>query len=148
MIRMAVFGVKEIKEILPHRFPMLLVDRVLSCEPGKTAVTLKNVTVNEAFFEGHYPGMPLMPGVLIVEAMAQSGAVMLMAENPTGSMVPVIGAIDNVRFRRMVVPGDQLIMTIELMWFKSGAGKIKGKAEVDGELAAEMELVFKLVPRG
>lgn len=145
---MAEFGIKEIKEILPHRFPMLLVDRVLSCEPGKSAVTLKNVTVNEAFFEGHYPGMPLMPGVLIVEAMAQSGAVMLMAENPTGSMVPVIGAIDNVRFRRMVVPGDQLIMSIELMWFKSGAGKIKGKAEVDGQLAAEMELVFKLVPRG
>jgi 3-hydroxyacyl-[acyl-carrier-protein] dehydratase len=145
---MAHLGIPEIHKILPHRFPMLLVDRVLSCDPGKSAVALKNVTANEAFFEGHYPGFPLMPGVLIVEAMAQSGAVMLMAENPNGDKVPVIGAIDNVRFRRMVVPGDQLIMSVELVWYKSGVGRIKGKAEVEGQLAAEMELTFKLVNRG
>lgn len=147
MVGMANFGIPEIHKILPHRFPMLLVDRILSCEPGKSAVALKNVTANEAFFEGHYPGFPLMPGVLIVEAMAQSGAVMLMSENPNADKVPVIGAIDNVRFRRMVVPGDQLIMSVELVWYKSGVGRIKGKAEVEGQLAAEMELTFKLVSR-
>lgn len=127
---------------------MLLVDRVLDAEPGKTLRGLKNVTINEAFFQGHYPGKPIMPGVLILEAMAQAGAVMLLMQDEYKGRVPLIGAIDNVKFRRPVVPGDQLISDIELMFFRNGIGKFKGNATVDGELAASMEMTFKLMERG
>lgn len=136
----------EIMRLLPHRFPMLLVDRVLEVEPGKRAKGLKNVSMNEAFFQGHYPDMPIMPGVLIVEAMAQAGAVMLLSDETLKGLVPVIGAIDGVKIRRMVVPGDTLILEAELMWFKAKVGRIRATATVEGERAAEMELTFKLVP--
>lgn len=139
--------VEEIMEYLPHRYPMLLVDRILEVVPGKTCKGLKNVTINEAFFEGHYPGMPIMPGVLIVEAMAQAGAVILLTDPALKGMVPVIGAIDNVKLKRPVVPGDQLISDIELMWYRGLIGRIKAEARVGGHLCASMEMTFKLVPK-
>lgn len=139
--------ITEIMGILPHRYPMLLVDRILEFEPGVRCVGLKNVTINETFFQGHYPGMPIMPGVLIIEAIAQAGAVILLSDERYRHLVPVIGAVDNVKFRRPVVPGDQLRMEIEMLWFKSSVGKIKGVATVDGEVAASIELTFKLSRR-
>lgn len=126
---------------------MLLVDRVLEVEPGVKARGLKNVTANEAFFEGHYPTMPIMPGVLIVEFMAQSGAVILLMDEKYRGMYPMIGAIDDVRFRRPVVPGDQLISNVELLWIRGTIGRIRCSASVDGELAASMEMTFKLLPQ-
>ncbi len=139
-------NVSEIMEVLPHRYPMLLVDRILELESGKRVKGLKNVTMNEAFFQGHYPGMPIMPGVLIVEAIAQAGAVILLTFETYKGMVPVIGGIDDVKLRRPVVPGDTLISDVELLWIKSGVGKIKGSASVEGQIVASMELTFKLLP--
>ncbi len=138
--------VRSIMEVLPHRYPMLLVDRILDVEPGVRCRGLKNVTINEPFFQGHYPGMPIMPGVLILESMAQAGAVILLTDPKYRGMVPVIGAIDDVKFRRQVVPGDTLISEVELLWLKSGVGRIRAEATVEGELAAKMEMTFKLVP--
>ena len=126
---------------------MLLVDRILSVEPGKSLTGIKNVTINEPFFQGHYPGMPVMPGVLILEAMAQAGAVMLLSLEENKGKVPLIGAIDDVKFKRRVVPGDQLVSTVELLWFRSGIGRFQGTATVDGQLAASMEMTFKLQER-
>jgi 3-hydroxyacyl-[acyl-carrier-protein] dehydratase len=139
--------INDIMKCLPHRFPMLLVDRILDVEPGKTCTGLKNVTINEAFFQGHYPGMPIMPGVLIIEAMAQAGAVIILSDPEHEGKVPVIGAIDQVKFRHPVVPGDQLISKLELLWFRSGIGRMKGTACVGDHVAATMELTFKLVER-
>lgn len=133
-------------EHLPHRYPMLLVDRILEFEPRKKCRGLKNVSMNEAFFQGHYPGRPIMPGVLMIEAMAQTAAVILLSDEEFAGMTPIIGGIDNVRFRRQVIPGDQLIMDIELLKLRGTIGKISGKASVEGEVAAEMEMTFKLVP--
>lgn len=107
--------INEIMAVLPHRYPMLLVDRILDIEPGKRVRGLKNVTINEQFFTGHYPGMPIMPGVLIIEAMAQTGAVMLLAEEGLQGTFPVIGAIDKVKYKKPVVPGDALITEVELL---------------------------------
>ncbi|MCA0359842.1 MAG: 3-hydroxyacyl-ACP dehydratase FabZ [Armatimonadetes bacterium] len=131
---------------LPHRYPMLLVDRILEFEPRKTCVGLKNVTINEPFFVGHYPGKPIMPGVLIIEALAQAGAVILLSDEEFQGMIPVIGGIDGVKFRRQVVPGDQLMLHCELQKLKGTIGRLRGEARVDGELAAEMEMMFKLIP--
>ncbi len=135
-------------KVLPHRYPILLVDRILEVEPGVRCVGIKNVTINEGFFQGHYPGQPIMPGVLIVESLAQCGAVILLSQDSYRGMVPVIGAIDNVKFKRQVVPGDQLRLEIELLWIKSSIGRIKGVATVDGQLAAQMEMTFKLISNG
>ncbi|MBS1708490.1 MAG: 3-hydroxyacyl-ACP dehydratase FabZ [Armatimonadetes bacterium] len=140
-------NITDIKAILPHRYPMLLVDRILEVEPGVSSKGLKNVTANEAFFEGHYPGMPIMPGVLIVEFMAQSGAVMLLMEPEYKGMTPVIGAIDEVKFKRPVVPGDTLIAEGVLMWIRGSIGRVKSTATVDGEMVAQMEMTFKLLPK-
>jgi len=137
-------NINEIMEYLPHRYPMLLVDRILEVIPGERVTGLKNVTFNEAFFQGHYPGFPIMPGVLIIEAMAQAGAVILLSDPQYQGLTPIIGAIDDVKFKRPVVPGDQLKTEIEMLWFRNGIGRIKGVATVDGELAASMELTFKL----
>lgn len=136
--------VVEIMKYLPHRYPMLLVDRILEVETNKRCIGLKNVTANEAFFQGHYPGMPIMPGVLIVEAIAQAGCVILLSDPQYTGYVPIIGAIDEVKFKRPVVPGDQLISEVELLWIRSGIGKLKGTATVDGELVCSMTLTFKL----
>ncbi len=103
--------------------------------------------MNEPFFQGHYPGMPIMPGVLIIESMAQCGATLILSDPKFAGYIPLIGAIDNVRFKRPVVPGDQMILDIELLWVRGGIGKIKGTATVDGEVAASMEMVFKLVQK-
>lgn len=141
-----VMGVEEIQKLLPHRYPFALVDRIIDYVPGKQAVGLKNVTVNEPHFQGHFPGRPIMPGVLIVEAMAQVGGVVLTQMSDVQDGLFMFAGIDKVRFRRPVVPGDQLIMTVELLWVKKRRfGKMQGRAEVDGQLACEGELMFSLV---
>lgn len=136
--------IQELMRYLPHRYPMLLVDRLLELVPGKSAVGLKNVTINEAFFQGHYPSRPIMPGVLILEAMAQAGAMAVLSMNECKGLIPVIGAIDNAKFKRPVVPGDQLISTCELLWLKRNVGKMKAVATVNGEVAAMTEMTFML----
>lgn len=139
------FTVEEIQQLLPHRYPFLLVDKIIDYVPGKLAVGVKNVTFNEPHFQGHFPGRSLMPGVLIVEAMAQVGGIVMsqMPDMPSGLFV--FAGIDGVRFRRPVVPGDQLIMTVELLSVKRNFGKMQGQAKVDGEIAAKGELLFALV---
>lgn len=137
--------IDEIFKSIPHRYPMLLVDRILELIPGKYCVGIKNVSINEAFFEGHYPGMPIMPGVLIVEAMAQAGCVMLLREEAYKGKVPLIGAIDKVKFKRPVVPGDQLRSEVTLAWMRGSIGRLEGVATVDGELVCSIEMTFKLV---
>ncbi|MEM9214603.1 MAG: 3-hydroxyacyl-ACP dehydratase FabZ [Cyanobacteria bacterium P01_F01_bin.150] len=140
------FTVEEIQALLPHRYPFALVDRIIDYVPGEKAVGIKNVTFNEPQFQGHFPGRPIMPGVLIVEAMAQVGGIVLtqLPDVPEGLLM--FAGIDKVRFRRPVVPGDQLVMTVELLSVKRMRfGKMKGKATVDGQLAAEGELMFSLV---
>ena len=132
-------------QYLPHRYPMLLVDRIVELEPMKSVVGLKNVTINEAFFQGHYPGLPVMPGVLIIEAMAQTGACMILGDEACKGFIPFIGAIDDVRFRRPVVPGDQMMSHCEMIWFRNQIGRIKAEARVGDELVASMELTFKLM---
>lgn len=140
------FTSEEIQNLLPHRYPFLLVDRIIDYVPGKVAVGVKNVTINEPHFQGHFPGRPLMPGVLIVEAMAQVGGIVLTQLPEYEGGLFVFAGIDKVRFRRQVVPGDQLILTVELLWVKQRRfGKMQGRAEVDGQIAAEGELMFSLV---
>ena len=132
---------------LPHRYPFLLVDRILTLELGKRAVGLKNVSVNEEFFQGHFPGHPVMPGVLILEAMAQVGGCLVTATDPSikGRKAMYFAAIDKARFRRPVVPGDQLVITVEILTVRSSFIKIRGEAHVDGRLAAEAELMSSLI---
>ncbi len=132
--------------LLPHRYPFALVDRVIEYEEGKSATAIKNVTINEPHFQGHFPGRPLMPGVLIVEAMAQVGGLIVtqMPDIPKGLFV--FAGIDSVRFRRPVVPGDQLLINCELMSIKRQRfGKVKGEARVEGNLVCSGELMFSLV---
>lgn len=137
---------EQILNLLPHRYPFALVDRVVEYVPGKRAVAIKNVTLNEPQFQGHFPGRPLMPGVLIVEAMAQVGGLIVtqMPDLPKGLFV--FAGIDGVRFRRPVVPGDQLLITCELLGLKRKRfGKVHAEAMVDGERVCSGELMFSLV---
>ena len=137
---------EEILGLLPHRFPFALIDRVIEHVPGKKAVALKNVTINEPQFQGHFPERPLMPGVLIVESMAQVGGIIVtqMPDLPKGLFV--FAGINNVKFRRPVVPGDQLVITCNLLSIKRQRfGKVKGEAHVDGNLVCSGELMFSLV---
>ncbi len=141
----SIISVEEIQKLLPHRYPFLLVDRIVEYVPEKRAVGIKNVSFNEPHFQGHFPGRSIMPGVLIVEAMAQVGGVVLtqMLDSETGLFV--LAGIDKVRFRRQVIPGDQLVMTVELLCVKQRRfGKMQARAEVDGKLAAQGELLFSL----
>jgi 3-hydroxyacyl-[acyl-carrier-protein] dehydratase len=139
-------NVEDILKLLPHRYPFLLVDRLIENTPGQRAVGVKNVTMNEPFFQGHFPGRPIMPGVLIVEAMAQVGGLVLLQMEDLHDKLSLFAGIDKVRFRRPVVPGDQLIMTVELLCIKKRRfGKMQAKAEVDGALVSEGELMFSLV---
>lgn len=137
--------IEQIMELLPHRYPMLLIDRIIEVVPGKSCKALKNVTINEAFFQGHYPSMPVMPGVLILESMAQAGAALFLAEPSKRDLMPLIGSLDNVKFKRPVVPGDQLVSEVELLWIKGDYGKFKASSTVNGENVAVMEAAFKLV---
>ncbi|WP_138506043.1 3-hydroxyacyl-ACP dehydratase FabZ [Nostoc sp. PA-18-2419] len=140
------FTSEEIQQLLPHRYPFLLIDKIIDYIPEKKAVGIKNVTINEPCFQGHFPGRPLMPGVLIVEAMAQVGGIVLTQMPQAEGGLFVFAGIDKVRFRRQVIPGDQLVMTVELLWVKQRRfGKMQGIAEVDGQLACEGELMFSLV---
>ena len=141
-----VLTIEEIHQILPHRYPFALVDRILELVPGEKAVGLKNVTFNEPYFPGHIPNRPLMPGVLMVEAMAQVGGIILTQLPDMQGKFFAFAGIDKVRFRRPVVPGDQLIMTVELLSFKlNRIAKMQGKAEVDGQLAVQGEMMFSLI---
>ncbi len=141
-----VFSLEQIQAILPHRYPFLLVDRIIEFVPGEKAVGLKNVTINENFFQGHFPGRPIMPGVLIVEAMAQVGGIVLLKLPDAAGQLALFAGIDGVRFRRPVLPGDQLVITTELLTIRQRRiGKMKARAEVEGQLAAEGELMFSLV---
>lgn len=136
--------VQAIEAIIPHRYPFLLVDRVDEIEEGRRAVGVKNVTANEWFFEGHFPGRKVMPGVLIVEAMAQVAAVALMKGQDLGGRLPLFGGIEHMRFRRPVVPGDQLRLEFELEKLRGPVGKGRVRATVEGQLAAEGSITFAL----
>src|SRR3990170_3764372 len=136
--------INEIIELLPHRYPFLLIDRVLSMEPDKSIVALKNVTINEPFFPGHYPHHPVMPGVLIIEAMAQVAALLTFKSSgskPDDKSVYYFAGIDAARFKRPVTPGDQLIIKVVLIRSMRGLSKFSATAEVEGQLAAEAELL-------
>ncbi|WP_110987733.1 3-hydroxyacyl-ACP dehydratase FabZ [Acaryochloris thomasi] len=138
--------IEQIQEVLPHRYPFLLIDRILERVHGERAVGIKNVTINEPFFQGHFPGRPIMPGVLIVEAMAQVGGVVLSDVPEMRGRLSLFAGIDKVRFRRQVVPGDQLVITVELLSIKRRRfGSMQSRAEVDGQLACQGELMFALV---
>jgi beta-hydroxyacyl-ACP dehydratase FabZ len=139
---MAVFNLEQIMEVLPHRYPFLLVDRILELVLGERIVGLKNVTANEAFFQGHFPGRPVMPGVLIIEAMAQVGGILAYKSTPEASPHDLFYfmGLDKVKFRRPVVPGDQLILELSALRSGQKVWKMQGKAFVDKALAAEAEL--------
>lgn len=138
-----IYTITDIMKFLPHRYPFILVDRILELEPGKRVKALKNVTINEPFFQGHFPRSPIMPGVLIMEAMAQAGGVLVIESLPPekhGSLVYFMG-IDKARFRQPVVPGDQLIFEIEMIKSRGKAAKLAGIASVDGKRVAEAEVL-------
>jgi beta-hydroxyacyl-ACP dehydratase FabZ len=141
-----VFDIEKIMGMLPHRYPFLLVDRVLEIDPGATIVALKNVTCNEPFFQGHFPQHKIMPGVLIIEAMAQAGGVLLFhsIEEPEEKLV-FLSKINNAKFRKPVVPGDQLEIHVTLLKFKKGFCQIEAKAYVDGQVVAESEIMASVI---
>jgi beta-hydroxyacyl-ACP dehydratase FabZ len=141
-------SINEIMKILPHRYPMLLVDRILEIEPGKKIVGLKNVSANEQFFQGHFPGAPVMPGVLIVEAMAQCCAVLALRDIPDRDRkLFLFGGIDKARFRRPVIPGDQLRLECEVIQARSSTLRMRGVATVDGAVVAEAEMLSVMTER-
>ena len=144
----AIVDVTKIMQYLPHRYPMLLVDRVVGYETGKRIIGIKNVTINEPFFQGHYPGHPIMPGVLIIEAMAQVGGLLLMdhIEDPETKVVYFM-SLDNVKWRRPVTPGDQLVFELELLQYRRGICKMKGVGRVDGNVVAEAELMARVMDK-
>ena len=139
--------VTEIQKVIPHRYPFLLVDRIIELTDEGKIVGLKNVTINEEFFNGHFPGHPVMPGVLILEAMAQIGGIFMLTKSDQMGKLAYFTAIDNARFRRPVVPGDQLRIEVQFMKARSKIGIIQGKAFVGDQLAAEADLMFALVDR-
>jgi len=139
-----------IQRILPHRYPFLLVDRIVEITPGERIVGVKQVTINEPFFQGHYPGAPVMPGVLIVEAMAQVGAVYALqqfSEADRARRIPLFSGIDNARFRRPVVPGDTLVLTVTPIRVGGRVQRMHGEAHVDGQLAAEADIMSVVADR-
>src|SRR5215475_10165391 len=143
-----IMDVVEIQKILPHRYPFLMVDAILEMERLKCIVGLKNVTINEAHFQGHFPGQPVMPGVLIIESMAQTGGLLLLKEVPDREKkLLYFVAIDNARFRRPVIPGDQLRIECNVLAWRGGFCKLQARASVNGELAAEATLMCKMVDR-
>jgi UDP-3-O-[3-hydroxymyristoyl] N-acetylglucosamine deacetylase/3-hydroxyacyl-[acyl-carrier-protein] dehydratase len=137
-----VFNINEIMKILPHRYPFLLVDRVIEIEPGKKGIGIKNVTINDGFFQGHFPQKPVMPGVLMVEAMAQTAGVVVLTGGAHHGKVALFMSISDVKFRKVVSPGDQLLMEIEIVRDRERTAQVKGVARVDGEVATEVEMMF------
>lgn len=143
---MTVLDINEIKKILPHRYPMLLVDRILEVEPMKRAVGIKNITANEMQFLGHFPNEPIMPGVLLIEAMAQVGGVAMLYQEENRGKIAVFAKIDNVRFRKQVVPGDQVVTTAEVTKIMRGnMGIIHCEGKVDGKVACECDCTFAIM---
>ena len=143
---MTVLDINEIKKILPHRYPMLLVDRILEVEPMKRAVGIKNITANEMQFLGHFPNEPIMPGVLLIEAMAQVGGVAMLYPEENCGKIAVFAKIDNVRFRKQVVPGDQVVTTAEVTKIMRGnMGIIHCEGKVDGKVACECDCTFAIM---
>lgn len=139
--------IEQIRDVLPHRYPFLLVDRILELVPEKSARGYKNVTINEEFFEGHFPGHAVMPGVLVCEAMAQVGGVLLLSKTGNEGKLAYFGGMDKVRFRKPVLPGDVLVTDVELITTKANIGKVKAFARIDGEVACEGEFTFALIER-
>lgn len=137
--------INRILNTIPHRYPFLLVDRVTELVPGEYAIGYKNVSMNEPFFQGHFPGNPIMPGVLILEAMAQLGSILVQNMAEGQGKLGMFSGIDSVRFRRPVVPGDRLDLKVELLKIRSNIGKARGIGMVDGQIAAEGEIMFALV---
>ncbi|MHB8995188.1 MAG: 3-hydroxyacyl-ACP dehydratase FabZ [Armatimonadota bacterium] len=137
--------IRAIMDILPHRYPFLMIDRILELEPGVRAVCIKNVTVNEPQFTGHWPGNPVMPGVLMLEAMAQVGGIFLMSEAEADGKTAFFAGMDNIKFRRPVTPGDQLIITAELVRRKGAIGRARAVAMVGEDVAVEGEFMFALI---
>jgi len=136
--------VQQIKEIIPHRYPFLLVDKVLEMEEGKRVVGLKNVSANEPFFAGHFPEYPVMPGVLILEALAQVGAIAVLDMEQNKGKIGFLAGVDKCRFKREVKPGDQLQLEVEIIRMRGAIGKGKGVATVNGEIACEAEIMFAI----
>ncbi|MGG2054811.1 3-hydroxyacyl-ACP dehydratase FabZ [Lysinibacillus pakistanensis] len=134
--------IQQIQAAIKHRYPFLLVDRVLELEEGKRAVAIKNVTINEEFFNGHFPNYPVMPGVLIVEALAQVSAIIMLTKEGNEGRLGLLAGIDQCRFKKQVKPGDQLRLEVEITRLKGAIGKGRGIATVDGELVCETELIF------
>jgi beta-hydroxyacyl-ACP dehydratase FabZ len=137
--------VNEIMKILPHRQPFLFVDKIIHLEKGRCATGIKNVSMDDYFFKGHFPGRPVMPGVIIIEAMAQVGGVMMLAPEENRGKLAFFMALDNVKFRKTVLPGDQLVLEVVAGKIKSKTGQVHAKAFVDGKIVAEADLMFALV---
>ncbi|OFW00369.1 MAG: 3-hydroxyacyl-[acyl-carrier-protein] dehydratase FabZ [Acidobacteria bacterium RIFCSPLOWO2_02_FULL_60_20] len=143
-----ILDINDIQKILPHRPPFLLIDRIIEMETGKRIVGIKNVTINEPFFAGHFPNYPVMPGVLIIEAMAQTGGVLALRDEAIGSdKLVLFAAIEEAKFRRPVVPGDQLRLELEVLQRHTTFARMKGKAHVDGKLVAEAILICKIAEK-
>ncbi|HSR67987.1 MAG TPA: 3-hydroxyacyl-ACP dehydratase FabZ [Acidobacteriota bacterium] len=142
------FEIREILDFLPHRYPFLLVDRIVDHEPGKRIVGIKNVSINEPYFQGHFPGVPIMPGVLILESMAQVGGILVFFTLPDRKEKLVfLAGLEKARFRKPVVPGDQIRVELTVLRVKSRVGRLQGVATVNGQKAAEAEILFSLVDR-
>ncbi len=139
-----VMNIEDIRKILPHRYPFLLVDRILQLEAGKSALGIKNVTANEQFFQGHFPTEAIMPGVLLIEAMAQLGGVMMLAVPEHRGKLALIGGVNKARFRKPVVPGDTLYLHAQVLKVRGDIGRVYVHADVEGQIAAEAEILFAL----
>ena len=144
----ALYDIEQIRAVLPHRYPMLLVDRILELDPGKRAIGLKNVTINEDFFNGHFPGQAMMPGVLILEAMAQVAGILVLTIPGYQGKLAVIAGAENVRFRKPVVPGDALVSEVEVLHVRKVFGKVRLTARVNEEIVASCEMTFGLLDPG
>lgn len=145
---MALYETEDILNLLPHRYPMLLVDRVLECDFEKRIVGIKNLSNNEMFFQGHFPGKPVMPGVLQLEAMAQLGGILLNKLSDREGMISYFAGISKARFKKILIPGDQMLMEVEILRLRLGTAKVQGKITVDGELACSAEMTFAMATEG